>query len=245
LKEIQEAEAKKAAKAEEALAASRRAMAEQEAAREREKAVALASGLPTTSTWGTASPVNTSSTGTPWAKPAAAPKGPAPGLATPQQSSDKKKTLAEIQREEEVRKQKAKDTAVQVGVAAAAGKRYADLASKPNATSLPASAAASAASSPAAGWATVGAGGKVKIPTGPAASRTVSATNVKPVIAPVTVVAAPAAPKPVVKPVGVTPSPGRNEAMEEFKKWLNIQLTRGTTGILDSKLHLLPRQYGN
>ncbi|KAK6853767.1 hypothetical protein PG995_010579 [Apiospora arundinis] len=230
LKEIQEAEAKKAAKAEEALAASRRAMAEQEAAREREKAAALASGLPTTSTWGTASPVNTSSTGTPWAKPAAVPKGPAPGLAAPQQSSDKKKTLAEIQREEEVRKQKAKDTAVQVGVAAAAGKRYADLASKPNATSLPASAAASATSSPAAGWATVGAGGKVKIPTGPAASRTVSATNVKPVAAPVSAVIAP---KPVVKSVGVAPSSGRNEAMEEFKKWLNIQLTRGTTGILD------------
>ncbi|KAK8119970.1 uncharacterized protein PG998_004596 [Apiospora kogelbergensis] len=234
LKEIQEAEAKKAAKAEEALAASRRAMAEQEAAREREKAAALATGLPTTSTWGTASPVNTSSTGTPWAKPAAAPKGPAPGLATPQQGSDKKKTLAEIQREEELRKQKAKDTAVQVGVPAAGGKRYADLASKPNATSLPASAAASAASSPAAGWATVGAGGKVKIPTGPAASRTASATNVKPVVAPVSVAAAAAAaPKPVMKSVGVTPSSGRNEAMEEFKKWLNIQLTRGTTGILD------------
>ncbi|KAK7957951.1 hypothetical protein PG988_012799 [Apiospora saccharicola] len=229
LKEIQEAEAKKAAKAEEALAASRRAMAEQEAAREREKAAALASGLPTTSTWGTASPVNLPSTGSPWAKPAAAPKGPAPGLAAPQQSSDKKKTLAEIQREEEVRKQKAKETAaVQVGVPSAAGKRYADLASKPNATSLPASAAASATSSPAAGWATVGAGGKVKIPTGPAASRSVSTTNLKPAVA------APAvAPKPIVKPAGVAAPSGRNEAMEEFKKWLNVQLTRGTTGILD------------
>ncbi|KAK8080926.1 GYF domain-containing protein [Apiospora hydei] len=227
LKEIQEAEAKKAAKAEEAQAATRRAMAEQEAAREREKAAALASGLPTTSTWGTASPVQSSATGTPWAKPAAAPKGPAPGSATPQQSSDKKKTLAEIQREEEVRKQKAKETSVQTGVAAAAGKRYADLASKPNATSLPASAAASATSSPAAGWATVGAGGKVKIPTGPAATRSVSTTNVKPVAAPV------AAPKPVVKPAGVAAPSGRNEAMEEFKKWLNIQLSRGTTGILD------------
>ncbi|KAK8042974.1 kinesin-like protein [Apiospora phragmitis] len=227
LKEIQEAEAKKAAKAEEALAASRRAMAEQEAAREREKAAALASGLPTTSTWGTASPVNTTSAGSPWAKPAAAPKGPAPGLAAPQQSSDKKKTLAEIQREEEVRKQKAKDTAVQVGAPAAAGKRYADLASKPNAASLPASAAASATSSPAAGWATVGAGGKVKIPTGPAATRSVSTTNVKPVAAPA------ATPKPTAKPAGVTAPSGRNEAMEEFKKWLNMQLTRGTTGILD------------
>ncbi|KAK8052468.1 hypothetical protein PG993_003853 [Apiospora rasikravindrae] len=205
LKEIQEAEAKKAAKVEEAQAASRRAMAEQEAAREREKAAALASGLPTTSTWGTASPVHSSSTA----------------------ELRQKKTLAEIQREEEVRKQKAKETSVQAGVTAAAGKRYADLASKPNATSLPASAAASAASSPAAGWATVGAGGKVKIPTGPAATRSVSTTNVKPAAAPV------AAPKPVVKPAGVTAPSGRNEAMEEFKKWLNIQLSRGTTGILD------------
>ncbi|ORY70492.1 uncharacterized protein BCR38DRAFT_107520 [Pseudomassariella vexata] len=240
LKEIQEAEAKKAAKAEEQAAAVRRAMADQEAAREREKAAAIASGLPTTSTWGTASPVGSSAS--PWAKPAA------PGIAAPKvpvPAADKKKTLADIQREEEARKlkaDKAKQMAAQLpGTPSAAGlgKRYADLASKPNAPGFPTPApavagvpAASAAATtvaavPPPGWSTVGAGGKakVKIPTGPAAAqpRTPSAVNVKPVTSPGPVA------KPAVKTTGVSSS----EAMDEFNKWVQSQLTRGITGVTD------------
>lgn len=231
LKEIQEAEAKKAAKAEEMAAAIRRNMIAQEAAREREKATALASGLPTTSTWGTASPSNaTAPGGSPWTKPATV-KAPAAGSVTPAPSSDKK-TLAEIQREEEVRKMKAAKevlAAVPANTAHAAGKRYADLASKPNAIPSPSS-GPSGASSPAAGWATVGAGGKVKVPTGPAASRSASSTNVtKPAATP--------ASKPVAKPpVSIaTPTSGRSEAMAEFNKWVHNQLVRGITGVTDSK----------
>ncbi len=241
LKEIQAAEAAKAAKAEEAAAIARRAMLEQEASREREKAAATASGLPTTSTWGTASPANVSSAGSPWAKPAAV-KVPVPGTSTAAQSSDKKKTLAEIQREEEARKQKAKDIAVQTGLASAAGKRYADLASKPNATPLPnqpasANAAAAATASPGAGWATVGAGGKVKIPTGPASqARTTSTPNIKTAVAtPNTVVVA--SPKLATKTMSSSTSNTKSsEAMDEFNKWLHRELNKGITGVTDSKL---------
>lgn len=236
LKEIQAAEAAKAAKAEEAAAVARRAMLEQEAAREREKAAAVASGLPTTSTWGTASPANAGPTGSPWAKPAIV-KGPAPGpISTP--VADKKKTLAEIQREEEARKQKAKEVAVQTGLAAVAGKRYADLASKPNATPLPnqPASASAATAPPGAGWATVGAGGKVKIPTGPASQgRTASSPNIKAAAAVANTVAA-ASPKPAVKQLSSSGGNAKSEAMDEFTKWLHNQLSRGITGITDSKL---------
>jgi PERQ amino acid-rich with GYF domain-containing protein len=223
LKEIQDAEAKKAAKAEEAAASVRRAMVEQEVAREREKAAIIASGLPTTSTWGTASPVSLGAASSPWTKPVAV-KTPAPGVPALASVSDKKKTLADIQREEEARKAKARDIAAQSGAAASAGKRYADLASKPNATPVP-----GAAASPVAGWATVGAGGKVKIPTGPASlSRSVSSTGIK-------VAVAPTIAKPVVKSASVTTTTARTEAMDEFNKWLQGQLTRGITGVNDSK----------
>ncbi|KAI1490121.1 hypothetical protein F5X96DRAFT_572025 [Biscogniauxia mediterranea] len=229
LKEIQQAEAMKAAKAEEAAAVARRALLEQEAAREREKAAAAAPGLPTTSTWGTASPVGPGPSSSPWAKPAAS-KGTPAGPAVVTQSADKKKTLAEIQREEEVRKQKAKELAVQTGAPASTGKRYADLASKPNALPLSNQSTGSntaGAAPSASGWATVGAGGKVKVPTGPASqARSVSGANVKPASTPT----APS-PRPTIKTTNT--GTGRTEAMDEFNKWLNNQLTRGITGVTD------------
>lgn len=255
LKEIQEAEAKEAAKvarAEEAAAAARRAMAEQEAAKERERLATIASGLPTTSTWGTASPGAATS---PWTLPATT-KGPTPGLIPSAPSAEKKKTLADIQREEEARKVKARELAVQSGAVSSAGKRYADLASKPNASPVPSTATVAAPA--AAGWATVGAGGKVKIPTGPAAqSRSTSTTSAKPVAAapspasrpvakPAAVVvaatavaavaaaatAAVAAPVPAAAPASATTS--RSEAMDEFTRWVHSQLLRG--GVNDGKL---------
>lgn len=231
LKEIQEAEARKAAKAEEAAAAMRKAAVEQETAllreRERQVAAAAAAGLPATSTWGHGSPVSSAS---PWVKPGSA-KGPAPG-ASNAASSASKKTLAEIQREEEVRKQKARDTAVQSGSPAPSvpSKSYANLAGKPNQSPGP---GAPPAGAPAgSGWATVGAGGKVKIPTGPSAQgRSPSTSNV-------------ASPVPAAKPVAKAPavagaSNGRvdaaSAAMDEFSKWTRRELSRGITNVTDSE----------
>jgi PERQ amino acid-rich with GYF domain-containing protein len=226
LKEIQEAETLKAVKAEEAAAALRKAAMEQEAAlmREREKqaAAAAAAGLPATSTWGHGSPVSASS---PWTKPGSA-KATSSGPTT-SSSSSSKKTLAEIQREEEVRKQKAKDVAFQSGAPVSISKSYANLAGKPN--PLPSAGIPQAASPSAAGWATVGAGGKVKAPTGPAAAiqipRSLSSTNIK-AQAPVPVV------RTVSKPAAIGTSPiGNTEtvsvAMEEFHKWTARELARG------------------
>jgi PERQ amino acid-rich with GYF domain-containing protein len=235
LKEIQEAEAKKAAKKEEAAAAARRAALEQEAAamREREKAAAAAANplLPPTSTWGTGSPVGGSS-GSPWKQPAAL-KGGAVGAGPA--NSGSKKTLAEIQREEEARKQKAKEAAAaQAGTvpAPAMGKRYADLAGKATANPPGLSGSGPAAQTVQAGggWSTVGAGGKVKVPTGPAVqSRAASASNIKP--APTPAAAKAAAPK----PVQTTLKDAKNVAMEEFKKWLHRELARGLVGVNDSE----------
>ncbi|KAK1773500.1 hypothetical protein QBC45DRAFT_427525 [Copromyces sp. CBS 386.78] len=236
LREIQEAEAKKAAKKEEAAAAARRAALEQEAAalREREKAAAAAHiGLPATSTWGTGSPVGAPASGSPWKQPAAK---------VAVTTTGSKKTLAEIQREEELRKQKAKEAAMQASVmsGSALGKRYADLASKTWSTSAPpgmitpgaaaqaaAAAAAAASSSVGGGWSTVGAGGKVKIPTGPAAatSRPVSTAPVKTSVVPAAKVAA--------KPATAALKDAKNVAMEEFKKWLHRELSRGLSGVND------------
>ncbi|KAI0450043.1 hypothetical protein F5B21DRAFT_517708 [Xylaria acuta] len=231
LKEIQQAEAVKAAKAEEAAALARRAMVEQEAARERERVAAAAPGLPTSSTWGTASPVSAGPVSSPWIKPVVG-KGSAPAPSAPAAVSDKKKTLADIQREEEARKQKAQQLAAQSGLSLAGAKRYADLASKTSAASIPGTPSATGVS-PAtggSGWATVGAGGKVKAPpTGPALQvGSTSSTGPKP---------APGAPavssRPTLKSTTSAVSSGRTEAMDEFNKWLHSQLSRGITGVTD------------
>ncbi|KAK4180659.1 hypothetical protein QBC36DRAFT_319794 [Triangularia setosa] len=218
LKEIQEAEAKKAAKKEEAAAAARRAALEQETAAllAREKAAAAASiGLPATSTWGTGSPVNAAS-GSPWKQPVVV-KAPVSA------STNSKKTLADIQREEELRKQKAKEADRQASAAAGAalGKRYADLASKTSAAASIANASPATQTVTGGGWSTVGAGGKVKVPTGPAAqNRSASTTGIKPSATPI-------APKATPKPAQTSLKDARNLALDEFKNWVRRELTRG------------------
>lgn len=249
-REIQEAEAKKAARAEIAAAAARRAILEQEAALAREREKTAVSGaapiLPTSSTWGSGSPVTPSASTSAWAKPTAG--GTKGGNATPTTgptvaatNAEKKKTLAEIQREEEARKQrlaKAQEQAAATTTAAiinnSMGKRYADLASKvgqPGGALM--SAAAVAGGPPGAGWATVGAGGKVKVPTGPSgqqqAVRAASSGGAKPTTAAV-------ATKPAVSRPSATPATKPDTvgaAMEEFNKWLRRELGRGITGGID------------
>ncbi|KAF4507763.1 hypothetical protein G6O67_004226 [Ophiocordyceps sinensis] len=225
LKEIQKAEARKAAKAEEAAAVMRKAAIEQEAAmlREKERQASVAAGLPSTSTWGHGSPV---SAATPWAKPGPA-KGPAPGIQTVATPASKK-TLAEIQREEQVRKQKAKDVAVHSSAPAITSKSYANLAGKPN--QLPVSTSPSPAAVVGAGWATVGAGGKVKVPTGPAAQgRPLSSSNVQTP----SVIAKPAPKTPAAVNNGNSRLEATNTAVEEFNKWVRRELSRGLTNVMD------------
>lgn len=224
LKEIQEAEARKAAKAEEHAAAIRKAAMEHEDALQRERervaaAAANAAALPASSTWGHGSPA---STGTPWAKPSAS-KGVSTGpVASP---GPKGKTLAEIQREEEVRKQKARDIAIQTGAPLPGSKSFVSLAAKAtnNATGPGAM-----APPPGAGWATVGAGGKVKSPASPATPTRASVpAPVKPAVLP----AAKANPKPTM----ALSQTSTASAIDEFNKWVQRELSRGITGIADSK----------
>ncbi|KAM0668948.1 hypothetical protein ACQRIU_002510 [Beauveria bassiana] len=243
LKEIQEAEARKAAKAEELAAAQRKAAMEQEGAllRERERAAAAAAtaaALPASSTWGHGSPGAGS---TPWAKP-----GPQKGASVPTSvstSSLSKKTLAEIQREEEVRKHKAMQTAIQTGTPTITSKSYANLAGKTNA---PANAsAASPIAPPGAGWATVGAGGKVKGPTGPIVPvRPASTASAKPAAA----VARPSSkPNPAVSTQRVVSANSGNTAMDEFNAWTHRELSRGITtdvASFQSTLEALPLDTG-
>ncbi|KAH7213957.1 hypothetical protein BKA60DRAFT_79210 [Fusarium oxysporum] len=242
LKEIQEAEARKAAKAEEAAAAQRKVILEQEAAALREKTAAVANaGLPATSTWGHGSPAPSAS---PWSKP-----GPSKttSTSTPSASASSKKTLAEIQREEELRKQKAsQQVSSQAGTPTSVSKSYANLAGKPGQSTLTNAASAAAAAAtppPGSGWATVGAGGKIKAPVGPSSQgRSVSGTTIKPMTSPVRSVSKPAAPT-------NGKAEGGNTAMEEFNKWVNRELSRGITGAIDiptfqAALDVLPLDTG-
>lgn len=206
LKEIQEAEAKKAAELDQIAAAARKAALDKEMAQQVQAAAAAQPSLPTSSTWGSASPATPTGAGAAaWAKAAPKPAGPATG-----------KTLAQIQKEEEARKRKLAaaaaaaqtQAAAMSGVSAPAGsKSYANLAGK--VTSPPPNATGSA-------WTTVGAGGKAKTPAGaptPTNSRAVSA-GVVPTVQP----AAPAIRKPAVRNP-VLASAGGVNAQEEFKKW--------------------------
>ncbi|KAF4629921.1 hypothetical protein G7Y89_g8221 [Cudoniella acicularis] len=212
LKEIQEAEAKKAAKAEEAAAAVRRAHHEQEMKALSNQPATPAPGLPTTSTWGnTASPSITTAPSA-WAKPSAS------KVQAASSASSSKKTLADIQREEEIRKQKlAAAAAASQPASVSGGKRYADLASKPTAIG------------PTMGstWSTVGAGGKVKIPTGPSAAappavRAVSSANMT-----TTSTTRATRPAPATRSVTMSGSAGVTSANEEFMKWAKGSLAKG------------------
>lgn len=235
LRDIQEAEARVRAKQE----AERRAAQELEAvaAKEREKSNPVVPGLPMNSTWGSGSPAP--SAPTPWAKPSGAKLGAvgvvpsATGTTTPS-----KKTLAEIQKEEEARKRREnKEQAAQLGAAVAVsnlGKRYADLASKSGPPTLAGGVAAAAAgANVAAGWSTVGAGGKVKTPTGPQAMTRVASGAAR----------APVAPALQQQARSVAPAVNKANAVPDAKlslqKWLRGMLVKGlkatheTDGILN------------
>ena len=226
LKEIQEAEARSAAQKEEVAAAARRAnvLAEQERISQAQAQV-VSPGLPSTANW--ASTSNTSSptpgTGSVWGQSTAGAGGTA------------KKTLAQIQREEEVRKQRLAAASASVGsqnagAGPAAGaptpvKRYADLASKAPPPAMTAAAAAAANNS--GSWMTVGAGGKAKVPpTAPSGPRSVSGNiSMSP---PVAAKAKPAVSMSRVATVGSGSSvPNTNKALEEFTKWAKLSLGKG------------------
>jgi PERQ amino acid-rich with GYF domain-containing protein len=226
LKEIQEAEARSAAQREEMAAAARRAqlLAEQERL---SQAQASAPGLPSTANWASAgSPVTPGSTGSVWSKPLPGGKGAAVPANAPA-----KKTLAQIQKEEEARKQRlaaaAAANAVQATGApaapASAAKRYADLASKP---------AAQPAPGPGSAWTTVGAGGKTKAPpAAPTGPRSTSATVAVPQVAK----PRPVAPTRTVT-VGSTPPANPNRATEELAKWAKMSLSRGLNSSINGKI---------
>ncbi|KAJ9301918.1 hypothetical protein DTO271G3_784 [Paecilomyces variotii] len=136
LKEIQEAEERSAAQREEQAAAARRAQMLAEQERLSQQSQADTPGLPSTANWASAgSPATPGSTGSVWNKNAASKTQAAPA------NAPVKKTLAQIQKEEEA--------------LSSTGKRYADLASKPASATPPPSTGA---------WTTVGAGGKAKAP---------------------------------------------------------------------------------
>jgi PERQ amino acid-rich with GYF domain-containing protein len=217
LKEIQEAEARKAAKAEEAAAAARRAQLQLELANQPQPPVP---GLPPTSTWGTSPGVTPpSSAPSAWNKPLV--KGN-----TVQGGASMKKSLSQIQKEEEAfaRKQKAAtasaaNAANAVAAPISAGKRYADLASKP---------AQGPAQSIGGAWTTVGAGGKLKGPFGGATAapplRT-SSSGPAPTFNPTTKL------RPVATPVRSStlggPLPAQPSASDEFTKWAKGALSKG------------------
>lgn len=222
LKEIQQMEAKKAAKAEEVAAAARRVLLDHEMKLLTAQPIAPAPGLPTSSTWGnTASPINLGSTPSAWAKPSVKAQ-----VST--SSAASKKTLADIQREEEKRKNKlaAAAAAAQPVATTTSGKRYADLASK----------ATSAMPQPGSAWSTVGASGKVKVPTGPAVStppvptRAISSTVTA-------TTSAPRAVRPVAgtRSVTASASTGSTSANAEFTKWAKGSLVKGLNSGIDGE----------
>ena len=217
LKEIQELEAKQAAKQEEIAAAARRLQLELERKILGSQPAAPAPGLPTSSTWGNSASPATPNAPSAWAT-ASTTKTQVPGNGT-----TSKKTLSDIQREEEARKKRlaAAAAAAQPAASVSGGKRYADLASKPT------------AAIPALGgsWSTVGAGGKVKIPTGPAAAtpQTVRAAS----SATVPTVAARAT-RPAVAVRSVTSGQtGATAAKDEFNKWAKTTLSKGLNSDVD------------
>jgi PERQ amino acid-rich with GYF domain-containing protein len=219
LKEIQEMEAKQAAKAEEIAIAARRA-ALQKAMELEAQAAVVQPGLPTTSNWATGSPATPTGAGAAaWAKTAQKPTGPAQA-----------KSMAQIQKEEEARKRKLAAAAALAQASnmanvpvPAGGKSYANLAGKVGAP----------AAGPAVGgaWTTVGASGKVKTPlpaTPAAGNRTVSASVLP------TIQNAAASVRKVPSRSATLVSSGAVNAQDEFKKWaaneLRPDLSKGILG---------------
>ncbi|KAF3482826.1 GYF domain-containing protein [Arthroderma uncinatum] len=216
LREIQEAEARKAAKLEELAAATRRAIAEQERAN---PPPAPAPGLPSTANWARSGSASTPTTdaASAWSKSVGGKNQATPTTTAP------KKTLAQIQKEEEARKQRTAAAAAAAASAAnslgtAAGKRYAELASKMTAQQPASPAAASGA------WTTVGASGKAKaLPV----TTAVNSRNV-PGLTP--------SPTPATKPksimsrtvsIGNSAAASANRPAEELAKWAKLALEKG------------------
>ena len=222
LKEIQEAEARKAAQQEEIAAAARRAQAEQERF---VQPVAPAPGLPSTSTWAAStSPAGQATSGASvWAKSASG-KPVAP-------PANAKKTLAQIQKEEETRKQRAAAAVAQKSNAipvAAGGTRYADLASK-IATPSP--------SGPATPWTTVGSSGKAKAPATVVATPQAVPRATSGATAPGLASATRA--RPAVQPIrSNAPSTNQSKAADEFTKWTKSALGKGLNNNMNGNLHL-------
>ena len=210
LKEIQDAEARQAAEREAILAQQRRELAE----RERLARLAMPEptpGLPSTASWA-ASGTPASPGASAWAKPAVGAKV-TPGGA--------KKTLAQIQKEEEARKNKAASAAAAAAASttglasgAAAGKRYAELASRPTQASP-----SQAPSGGSSAWATVGPSGKAKAPASAALGRTASGAIPT---------AAPSAVKRPAPPVRTnTLQTATATANEQVAKWARGSMGRG------------------
>ena len=216
LKEIQEAEARASSQREEVAAAARRAAAEQERlALEKAAAQVPAPGLPTSANWA-ASPVTSTNPAVPWAKPAVG------KTATPVTSA--KKTIAQIQKEEEARKTRAATAAAAAAANASAaaatniagGKRYADLASKV--------ASPTTAANAGGAWTTVGASGKAKVPSSPAVAAAPTRTTSGGLPAATT---ASSKPKPTAPSRSNTGAGSVQSAHEEFQKWVKGSLSKG------------------
>ncbi|KAF2220992.1 hypothetical protein BDZ85DRAFT_266109 [Elsinoe ampelina] len=212
LKEIQEAEARNAAKLEALAAEARRQELQREALNAQMAAAAAAAttaGLPSSSTWasaGAASP-STPSSASPWAKAATKPVA----------SSAAAKSMAQIQKEEEARKKRlaaataaatAQQTAALNALSQVQGKRYAELAGKvvPGTPQSPVAQQTGA-------WTTVGSSGKVKTPGAPPAPAPVRAASTS-----TTPLVAAAVKKPAVNRTS-TGSAAAVNAQEEFKRW--------------------------
>ncbi|KAL8858893.1 MAG: hypothetical protein Q9178_004572 [Gyalolechia marmorata] len=211
LKEIQAIEARKAAQQEEIALVARRQLAEQERLNQQQQQTAPAPGLPSSANWANSiSPAVPGSSA--WAKPNAS----KPTIATPVPVT--KKTLAQIQKEEEARKTRAAASAAAANAAnsatsaaaSAGGKRYADLAGKAPLASVATQAQTNQL------WTTVGAGGKVKTPTGPVAPTPVRAAS--------TSSAQQAAPS-KAKAAGKTVD--KHAANEELQRWTKTALSKG------------------
>lgn len=238
LKEIQEAEAKKAAQQEELAAAARRAALQKELELQTAAAAAAslpAPGLPSSSTWAAPSASPVPSGASAWAKPA-----------QPKPTSTAAKSMAQIQKEEEARKRRVAAAAAQAQAVAmasvpspAGGKSYANLAGKV----MPAAAQAPPAPGSSA-WTTVGASGKTKLPAAPSpapAARTPSAT-ILPTVQPSLAAAVKKAPSRSATLIGS----GAVNAQEEFRKWaineLRPDLNPGISGKSSLPLHSIQPQ---
>ncbi|KAK6350409.1 hypothetical protein TWF718_003601 [Orbilia javanica] len=217
LKEIQENQAKQVAKAEAAAQEARRQEQAQQAAIAAASASAPpASGLPSTSTWAAPSPSPATNTSA-WAKP----------LAKASTTPTKQKTLAQIQKEEEARKQRATSntpsttTVTPTITPATSSTRRSEWASK--AAAAPSNSVPSASSTVGGVWTTVGAGGKklggttISSPTPTQARIATSAP----------------APKTVKKAASVQlgAAPPQKTANDEFMKWCKINLKGLNSGV--------------